>query len=1223
MDTLFPLVWLKVMQVRTAYKSGRCHGLRQRQTFQLVLCSLLLVFAGFNFASNRLADQRDIFFDRLGTADGLSQSSITAITQDQSGFIWIGTQEGLNRYDGYGFQTFYHKEGDAGSLSHEYIRSLLSDSQGRIWVGTNEGLNIFDEASKSFSSFNLNSGDLEAVITVYDLLEDRDGNIWVGTNLGLSRLSRNGQLTNLRHQIADGQSLGKGNVRTLFQSSDGAIWVGTEQGGLNKIDSDTGEIMRFEHDPNNVGSLSNNFVRDIIEDDEGKLWIATYRGGVSIFDPEQVSFRRMSFDQDNGNTLGSNRVRTLLKDENGDIWLGTNGGLNLWHASSGDFFRYVNDVTNVRSVSNNTIFSLFQDRGGVIWVGTFDGVNKWNGKIQTFPHFRQSSDPSSLASNSTTSFAEAPNHDVWIGTVSGVTRWSATEGAFRTFSVDKFDLAANRVMSLISSNDELWVGTMAGGINVISDEEIVAILKNDPDDKRSISSNAISRMYQDNEGRIWAATYGGGVNLYLGEGKFRRFPDASNPRGAFSDLRTLDIARASDDTFWIATYGGGVVVLDSTNGDALSLRHNPDDRTSLSSDNVISLLRTEDTIWVGTRNRGLNRYNPGDGKFRRYTKSQGLLSDSVYGMLEDAEGNIWISGGKGLSVLDPKTDIFRHYDSSHGLQANDFNSGAYLKLSDGSFIFGGNNGFNAFDPVRIGRNQYVPPIRLTSFSKFNKAFGLPAPIDRTDLIELDYSDFVIGFEFSALDYTAPQKNQFKYKLEGFDPDWVDSAGTRQVTYTNLDAGSYLFRVKGSNNDGIWNEEGTQVKLVVAPPLWATWWAYVIYLLLFVFALYQLLRANALRQRREAEKEYSDRLQLYIESLEEATDCVLIADNNGKLLYANNAIQSILGHTPTEALGRQLVSVVFENERDAELASSALEEHGRYHGEVTHQPEGEMEPRTTDVTIAAVRELSEKGSAYVSIARDITNRKKTEAELQNHRRNLEYLVAERTRALEIEIVEHEAAEDDLANSLQEKELLLKEVHHRVKNNMQVISSLLNIQAETAGNDDFTELLGASQQRIKSMSLIHENLYQSDNLLEIDFEDYITVLANSLCRFYAVPGVDVLLDIKVDNVSLDIETAVPCGLIINEIISNSLKHAFKDQKGTGTISVNFRTNGCKYVLDIKDDGKGLPADFRLEDCSSMGMEIVSILTEQLDGKIKVDGTNGAAFTISFVRKIKNEA
>ncbi len=1158
---------------------------------------------------NKLAEQRNVIFDRIGTAEGLSQGGVTTITQDRQGFIWIGTQEGLNRYDGYGFESYYHLEEDESSLSHDSVWSLLSDSQGRLWVGTDAGLNLFNEAARTFSLFDLQTGAEGNESAVYALLEDSSGNVWIGTSFGLTQLSRDGHLVTFRHDITDGNSLGKGSVRALLEASDGTLWVGTQRGGLNRLDPETGRAIHFSHDPDDPNSLSDNYIRRIIEDDEGRLWIATFNGGVSIFDPAANTWERITASADNPNSLGSNRVRTLLKDKKGDIWVGTDGGLNLWRPATRDFLRYVVDLTNVRSISDNTVICIYQDQGGVIWVGTYNGVNKWNANIETFPHFKQQSPVSS--------FVEADNGDVYIGTFAGLNRWNAETAKMEILSSSELGLSDNRVMSLFINGDELWAGTIAGGVNIIRDGKVQIVYKTIENDANSISANAVSRIYRDSLGRIWLTTWGGGVNRYLGNGRFKRYPDVTNPYGAFNDLRALDIIEAADGNLWIATDGGGVTVLDPDSGDTMSFRHDKGDPSTLSSDNVISLLKTDETIWVGTRDRGMNRYDPATGKFRRYSKSQGLASDSVYGMLEDGAGHIWVSGGKGLSVLDPATDTFQHYDSTHGLQADDFNSGAHLKMSDGSFIFGGNNGFNAFDPSKIRRNQYMPPIRITSFSKFNKVFDLPEPIDQTDRIELEYSDFVIGFQFSALDYTAPEKNRFKYMLEGFDPDWVESDRGRQATYTNLDAGEYVFRVKGSNNDGVWNEEGTSVRLIVHPPLWATWWAYLFYGLIIVFVLYQLLQINTRRQRREAEKRYSERLQLYIESLEEATDCVLIADNQGKLLYANNAIRSILGQTPAEAVGRPLVSVVFENEEDSEKALIALEEHGRYHGEVTYITE-DGDYLTTEVTIAAVRELSEHGSAYVSISRDITGRKKTEAELENHRRNLEFLVAERTSALEREIAENKAAQRELANSLEEKELLLKEVHHRVKNNMQVISSLLNIQAETADNETFANLLGESQQRIKSMSLIHENLYQSDNLLEIDFEDYINMLANSLCRFYSVPGVEVLLDVRVDDVSLDLETAVPVGLIINELVSNSLKHAFRECRGTGTISIAFRNSGCSYVLEIRDNGRGLPEDFQLVSNSSMGMEIVSILTQQLDGKIRTVGCDGAGFEIMFPRK-----
>ncbi|HIE83953.1 MAG TPA: PAS domain S-box protein [Dehalococcoidia bacterium] len=499
---------------------------------------------------------------------------------------------------------------------------------------------------------------------------------------------------------------------------------------------------------------------------------------------------------------------------------------------------------------------------------------------------------------------------------------------------------------------------------------------------------------------------------------------------------------------------------------------------------------------------------------------------------------------------------------------------------------------------------------------------LPEPVFRSENIELAYNDSVIGFDFAAMDFTSPEKNRFRYFMEGFDKDWVEADGAHTVTFTNLDYGDYVFKVMGSNNDGVWNETGTSIKIKVNPPMWATWWAYLVYFLVGVGVLYQTQKANETRLRRIAEKRYSERLQLYIESLEEATDCVLIADANHHLMYANTAIDSILGVTPSNAVGRSILCLLFSDPEDANLASTGLREHGRWHGEVRTRKGDQYV--TTDISIAAVRDDSDNETAYVSISRDITERKQTEAELEKHRLNLEWIVGERTVALKHEIAENKAVQVELANSLKEKELsklLLKEVHHRVKNNMQVISSLLNIQAETVGDEVFAGLLGESQQRIKSMAMIHENFYQSDNLSEIDFGDYINMLANSLHRFYAVKGEMVNLDIQVDNIALDLETAVPCGIIINELISNSLKHAFKGRESRGTVSVRFKNVDCSYILQIEDDGVGLPDGFTLDSSTSMGMEIVSILTQQLDGRLQYESANGAFFEISFPRKEKH--
>jgi len=1176
-----------------------------------------------------LADQRNIVFNRFGTEDGLSQTSVTAITQDSNGFIWIGTSEGLNRFDGYNFETFFHLDDQAKSISDATIWDILSDSNDQLWVATEFGLNRFNESDLSFTRYfpgdELHPGDLGNKI--FTLFEDSKNQFWIGTGVGLILMGKDGRFTaydyasfdneSIYSELSDnggreGNSIQPGGVRSIFEDSKGNIWVGTEKDGIFLINEETRKLV-----PADNAVLRRQYVRDILEDDSGKIWISTFNRGIQVFNPITNEVELLSFARDSGRA--NSPVRVMLKDSVGSIWVGTGDGLNLWRDERRDFAKYSNDPTDVHSLSDNNVLEIFQDKGGVIWVGTFNGISRWNAGIETFPHFKVNANQNGgLSSNAITSFAETREGNVWVGTFSGLDKWDVVENAFSSLEAKDIGLSDEKVMSLHVQGELLWVGTMTGGINLVKDEKVLSSFLHSPFNKESISSNAVSSIFEDSQGAIWLTTYGGGVNKYLGGEKFQRFPDQSNDKGAFSSLRTLDMVEAKDGKLWIATDGGGVIVLDPITGNTEIHKHKFDEVSSLSSNDIITLLSIESDIWIGTRDRGLNKYISKTNSFQRLSKAEGLASDSVYGLLVDTKGKLWISGGKGLSVFDRESKQFIHYDSTHGLQNDDFNSGASLKLSDDSFLFGGNNGFNAFFPDRIQSNRYVPPIKITQFYKFNKPFALDEPIYKNRLIELEYTDSVIGFGFVAMDYTAPQNNKFKFMLEGFDADWVDADATR-MTYTNLDPGEYVFRVKGSNNDGVWNEEGSSVTIVVNPPVWATWWAYLFYLFIGVALLYQFQKANEQRLRRETEKRYNQRLQLYIESLEEATDCVLIADANKHLMYANNASKLILNVAPSDAVGHTIFSLLFSDSVDADVARNGLRSEGRWHGEVKSiRSNGK---RTTEITISAVHDENDNETAFVCIARDITDRKKTESELEEHRHGLQKLVDERTQLLQHEIAENKAVQLELANSLKEKELLLKEVHHRVKNNMQVISSLLNIQAESVGDEVFSGLLGESQQRIKSMSLIHENLYQSDNLLEIDFKDYINMLANSLHRFYAISGSLISLDIRVDNVALDIETAVPCGLIINELISNSLKHAFSGLDRPGTITINFRSIGCRYVLEIKDDGVGLPPEFTLESSTSMGMEIVTILTQQLDGKLQFENEQGARFEISFPRKDKH--
>jgi len=1178
---------------------------------------LLYVFCGPALALEALMGQRAIVFDHLSTENGLSQNGVTAFVQDSEGLIWIGTQEGLNRYDGYDFTNFYHRIDDPKSLSHDQVRALLSDSSGRLWVGTDAGLDVFNPQLQAFDRFSLgDGGQTVASISVFALAEGMDGDVWVGTDRGLVQVRPNGSERWFQHDLIKSNTLAPGSVRALYFDEFNRLWVGTDVGGVTVIDAQGQIQRRLVSDPLDENSLSENAVRAIQADNLGRIWIGTFTRGVSVFDERDDRWFRFQNRDSDSASLSGDSVRSILQSQNGDLWVGTDGGLNLWQGAASGFQRYTADLSNSKSLSDNTILSLFQDQGGVIWVGTFNGISKWNATVEKFPVFKmQGSSNSEISSPSISSFAEDLEGNLWIGTFEGLGYWENQAAGPIFFNMASIGLSGRRVMALAAFGDEVWAGTMISGLNVIKDGKVEHTYRFDSKDPTSLSANAVSRIYEDSKGRKWIATYGGGINLVLPDRGFRRYPNLSTPRGQFSDLRTLDIVETHSGLIWIATDGGGVTVLDPDSGETFALRHDPNDPNSLSSDNIVAFLKTKQGIWVGTRDRGINFYDPTTASFTSFSKIDGLASDAVFGLLEDKAGRIWISGGKGLTRVDPVAMTFQSFDASHGLQNTDFNSGAYLELRNGLFIFGGNNGFNVFDPVTIRtKNNYVPPIVLTRFSKLNQVALHSRALADSKGLKLRHDESVIGFSFSALDFTQPKKNQFRYRLKGFDPVWTQAAGQHQATYTNLDAGNYVFEVIGSNNDLVWNDVGASVAFTVLPPIWATWWAYLGYVLVALLAVLLLLQNNTRRQRFEAEKRYSERLQLYIESLEQATDCVVIANGQREILFANHAIETLHGLIPTEAVGRDLISVLVRDEVEQEQISATLDATGRFEGEVAGPPL--FPEQATEVTIAKVQDSKLSESAVVSISRDITQRKLTEAELANHRKNLETLVADRSIALQREISEHKEARSDLAASLVEKELLLKEVHHRVKNNMQVISSLLNMQADAQEDHVLSNLLGESQQRIKSMSLIHESLYQSDDLLEINFEDYIRTLATGLCRFYTIPGVEVQLDIVVDEVALGLDTAVPCGLIINELISNALKHGFNDHRGgAAVIDVHFVKDQGQFRLRISDNGAGLPENFDLGRSGSMGMEIVDILTQQLEGNLSYQSNAGAKFLIEF--------
>jgi signal transduction histidine kinase/ligand-binding sensor domain-containing protein/CheY-like chemotaxis protein/HPt (histidine-containing phosphotransfer) domain-containing protein len=807
-------------------------------------------------------------FETLSLEAGLSQATIQAIVQDRQGFLWFATQEGLNRYDGYTFTVFRRDPDDASSLPNDWIWTLHEDPSGFLWIGTNGGgLSRYDPETDRFTHFRARDTypDGSHANHVRALHVSPSGTVWVGTDSGLGTLDPEGAGFT-PYPVPDPPDGSKADrVRSIHESRDGLLWVGTDGNGLLRIDPESGEARRYLHDPDDPTTLGSNRVRCILEERHGGLWIGLYDAGIDRTDRRAESFTHVRHDPDDPTSLPHDRVRAILEDSNGDLWIATDGGLGRRNAETGRFARFRHSAIDPSSLADDRVLSLLQDRGGVIWIGTYGGLSKWNPLSSAFSLYRDDErTPGRLNGNVVSAFAEDPDGSLWVATYGGgLNRLDVTRGAFELHAHDPDrpgTVSDSRVMSLlVDSTGTLWVGTLTQGLDRFDRERGTFVNhRHDPGDPHSLSANGITAIFEDSAGEIWVGTYRGGLNrLDRASGGFARYAhDPDDPR-SLSDDRVLTIYEDRDRVLWIGTEGGGINRYDRRTGSFTSFRNDPDYPESLSSDTAWAIHEDDRRVmWIGTQSGGLNRWDPvnrdaGRGVFKRYTQSDGLASMTVYGILGDDQGNLWLSSNHGLSRFDPRADGFRHFDTSHGLQSHEFNFGAYFRGGDGRLYFGGVNGFNAFHPSQVVDNPHVPPVVLTGFQRADDD-AEAVRISGVDAIELTHRDYFVSFEFAALDYAAPERNRYMYRLEGFDEDWIDIGTSRRATYTNLTPGSYTFRVRASNNDDVWNEAGASLGVRVYPPPWKTWWAYSLFSLGILGLGAAYVRSQKRRLEREAE-----------------------------------------------------------------------------------------------------------------------------------------------------------------------------------------------------------------------------------------------------------------------------------------------------------------------------------------------------------------------------------
>jgi ligand-binding sensor domain-containing protein len=797
--------------------------------------------------SKTYAQGNDLKFKRFSIDDGLSHNKINSISQDSRGFMWFGTNEGLNKYDGYEFTKFEKGINNINKLSDDYIQCIFEDSKENIWIGTiNGGLNSYDRIYNRFVQFYYDSSQIMKFKkrNIISILEDKTGKIWIGAEYIISMIDllNNKNIDYIPSHLKDSNS-NKSDITVLFEDNQNNLWFGTSDDGLGLFDRKNNTFKYYHHDINNNKSISDNDIRSIYEDIEGNLWIGTYRGGFNLLDREKELFDRFYPDPKVQESL---TVRAINEDNKGNLWIGTRNGLYLFNKKTHRYYNCIHDPHNYYSLSQNNIQVIFKDDKGDFWVATKGGLNLLNSTNMPFAHYRADIyNKRYLNHNVISTIYEDSMGDIWFGSSEkGLNRLNRKTGIYTyyTYNVnDPNSLGSNNVNTIIEGeNGNLWIGTFQGGLNHFDRQRNQFIVYKLKPDAPLTHQNAIHSLCLDKSGNIWIGTNGMGLNIFnIKKQLFTRLTLNEKEQNFVIYI----IIQDTEGKIWLGCNNSKIYCIDNKNMKSQFYRlPTHSDKTHIN----ILLEDKKHNLWIGTNGSGLFYFDKNRKTFHTYTKENGLSSNHIHGILIDEQENLWISTSYGLSKFNTAANHFKNYYKENGLQSNQFTKACY-KTRSGEMFFGGINGATAFFPNQIIENSFIPPVVITDFKIFNKSVRiggknpiLKKSISETEEILLSHKHSSFSFTFSALDYSITEQNQYAYMMEGFEKDW-NYIGTRNfATYTNLDPGIYTFKVKAANNDGLWNEKGVSIKISISPPFWKTWWFSIIIGVIVLFGILHLI-----------------------------------------------------------------------------------------------------------------------------------------------------------------------------------------------------------------------------------------------------------------------------------------------------------------------------------------------------------------------------------------------
>jgi ligand-binding sensor domain-containing protein/signal transduction histidine kinase len=828
-------------------------------------------------------------FETITTAQGLSQNCINCIIQDHYGYMWFGTTMGLNKYDGISFKIYQSNSEIPNSLSDSDIREIYETSNGDLLIGTFFGLNIFNRETDTFNSYMHDGNDSSSISNnrVESIYEDSQGTLWIGTNDGLNIFNRETDtFISYRYDENDPDSISNDSITSIYEDSQGTLWIGTND-GLNIFNRETDTFISYRYDENDPDSISNDSITSIYEDSQGTLWIGT-NDGLNIFNRETDTFISYRYDENDPDSISNDSITSIYEDSQGTLWIGTSSGLNRLNSRELSFKSYKIEYNNPNGINSNRILSLYKDSEGILWIGTMNGINKLNFYKQAFRYYTDI-----LNMNTVLGICSADDKILWIQVNESIVKYDSASHAIEDIwdnvikSSDRSNFIRNTFC--IGIDGSLWIALGSTGLERFNPEtgEII-IYTSDADN--SLSSNTVTSLYTSKDGTIWIGTTEGlcSYDDISGFTQYKNNPNFSNNVGKY-DVRVIH--ETSGNNLWFGTYDGEVYRFNEKSGMMACVMGSPEVTKDLSDKNVYAIYEdSRGLIWIGT-GYGLYCYNSEYNEITSFRIGVSLSDERIIGILEDNNGNLWITTRQGLGKFVISQGAYYRYDASDGLLNNLFAVGGSYRNKAGELYFGASGGLVSFYPEDITINNTAPIVVINSFNLINGLIFFDMPIEDVKKITISYSDNSFDIDFVALSYDYPEYNQYAYKLEGFEENWnYCSAANSYTRYTNIPPGEYTFIVKASNSDGVWNEEGNSLKIIISTPFWKQWW-----FILSLIAAALLAVVAAIKLRTYTLSKYAQKLETQVEAktceLEKKTQHIEEQINN-KIRYTRALVHEL-------------------------------------------------------------------------------------------------------------------------------------------------------------------------------------------------------------------------------------------------------------------------------------------------------------------------------------------